>query len=293
VNDKVQLQKVETWFDPLEMFRQIAPKGIVNKQVVASATDFAPAMEEEQIPGFNSNMTPKFESKGSGSGERPLHNEDSGTVAASSAQNTGSVGSKHGTKRGFTSEESSTIDRTTSSDVANQSKNTTSSAHQEANQDPRSVHHGNILSSPKQAPSPLTEQTINDQGHNLDQPPMTDSTASTSHSQNHTLPTTLLPSPPSAVHADEAQVQLSNFTAGACPFFTGPVPFGGAMQAATDDSRKVKEQRDSDEVGAAELVDKVGLGVASASAEGSNETNETREEMGTIEQREREGMNKE
>lgn len=33
VDDQVRLQKVETWFDPLEMFRQIAPNGIVNKEV--------------------------------------------------------------------------------------------------------------------------------------------------------------------------------------------------------------------------------------------------------------------
>lgn len=29
VNDKVQLQAVETWFDPMEMFRQIAAKHTV------------------------------------------------------------------------------------------------------------------------------------------------------------------------------------------------------------------------------------------------------------------------
>ena len=34
MNEKLQLQGVETWFDPLEMFRQIAPKGVVNKEVV-------------------------------------------------------------------------------------------------------------------------------------------------------------------------------------------------------------------------------------------------------------------
>jgi hypothetical protein len=34
VNEAVQLQSVETWFDPLEMFRQIAPNGIVNKAIV-------------------------------------------------------------------------------------------------------------------------------------------------------------------------------------------------------------------------------------------------------------------
>lgn len=33
VDDQVRLQKVETWFDPLEMFRQIAPNGVVNKEV--------------------------------------------------------------------------------------------------------------------------------------------------------------------------------------------------------------------------------------------------------------------
>lgn len=39
VDDRVRLQKVETWFDPLEMFRQIAPNGIVNKVPRTSADD--------------------------------------------------------------------------------------------------------------------------------------------------------------------------------------------------------------------------------------------------------------
>ncbi|KAL9059353.1 MAG: hypothetical protein Q9162_001222 [Coniocarpon cinnabarinum] len=34
VDDKVRVKKLETWFDPLEMFRQIAPNGIVNKETV-------------------------------------------------------------------------------------------------------------------------------------------------------------------------------------------------------------------------------------------------------------------
>lgn len=33
VDDKVRLQAVETWFDPLEMFRQIAPSGEVTRTV--------------------------------------------------------------------------------------------------------------------------------------------------------------------------------------------------------------------------------------------------------------------
>jgi len=35
VDDKVRLRKVETWFDPMEMFRQIAPKGVINKEIVS------------------------------------------------------------------------------------------------------------------------------------------------------------------------------------------------------------------------------------------------------------------
>lgn len=34
VDEKVRLQAVDTYFDPLDMFRQIAPNGIVNKQAV-------------------------------------------------------------------------------------------------------------------------------------------------------------------------------------------------------------------------------------------------------------------
>lgn len=34
VNDKLQLQDVRTWFDPMDMFRQIAPRGVVRKDVV-------------------------------------------------------------------------------------------------------------------------------------------------------------------------------------------------------------------------------------------------------------------
>jgi hypothetical protein len=52
VNDKVQLQSVRTWFDPMDMFRQIAPDGIVKKEDVdkslapADALD-APAKDAE------------------------------------------------------------------------------------------------------------------------------------------------------------------------------------------------------------------------------------------------------
>jgi hypothetical protein len=37
LSDKHQVTKLETWFDPVEMFRQIAPEGIVKKEVAAAA----------------------------------------------------------------------------------------------------------------------------------------------------------------------------------------------------------------------------------------------------------------
>ena len=55
VDDKVRLQKVETWFDPLEMFRQIAPNGIVNKEIVplekTAEVEKTTAPEETAAPG--------------------------------------------------------------------------------------------------------------------------------------------------------------------------------------------------------------------------------------------------
>lgn len=37
LTDKYQVTKLETWFDPVEMFRQIAPEGILRKDVAAAA----------------------------------------------------------------------------------------------------------------------------------------------------------------------------------------------------------------------------------------------------------------
>ena len=46
MNEHVQLRKVETWFDPLDMFRQIAPHGIVHA---------APEEETESSGGTGGN----------------------------------------------------------------------------------------------------------------------------------------------------------------------------------------------------------------------------------------------
>ncbi|GAB7348150.1 hypothetical protein MBLNU459_g6166t1 [Dothideomycetes sp. NU459] len=50
VDDKVRLQAVDTYFDPLDMFRQIAPYGVVNKQVInqkVHVNDKAAALDDQ------------------------------------------------------------------------------------------------------------------------------------------------------------------------------------------------------------------------------------------------------
>ncbi|PNS14587.1 hypothetical protein CAC42_2644 [Sphaceloma murrayae] len=42
VNDKVQLQSVDTYFDPMTMFKQIAPEGIVNLEPVPKGSKISP-----------------------------------------------------------------------------------------------------------------------------------------------------------------------------------------------------------------------------------------------------------
>lgn len=45
VDDKLRLQDVDTYFDPLEMFRQIAPQGIINREAVDVRVDRSAAMD--------------------------------------------------------------------------------------------------------------------------------------------------------------------------------------------------------------------------------------------------------
>jgi hypothetical protein len=37
LSDKFQVTKLKTWFDPIDMFRQILPDGVVNKEMAAAA----------------------------------------------------------------------------------------------------------------------------------------------------------------------------------------------------------------------------------------------------------------
>lgn len=50
VDEKVRLQRVETWFDPMEMFRQIAPKGVVNKEIGSEKEKAGDEEDEESKP---------------------------------------------------------------------------------------------------------------------------------------------------------------------------------------------------------------------------------------------------
>lgn len=52
VDDKVRLQSVDTWFDPLEMFRQIAPHGVVNKETMNRNVDKSDALDPV-VPDMN------------------------------------------------------------------------------------------------------------------------------------------------------------------------------------------------------------------------------------------------
>jgi hypothetical protein len=50
VDEAVRLQAVDTWFDPLEMFRQIAPGGIVNKQIMNRKVEPEHALDTAELP---------------------------------------------------------------------------------------------------------------------------------------------------------------------------------------------------------------------------------------------------
>lgn len=49
VDEAVRLQAVDTWFDPLEMFRQIAPGGIVNKQIMNRKVELEHALDTAEL----------------------------------------------------------------------------------------------------------------------------------------------------------------------------------------------------------------------------------------------------
>ena len=74
VDDKVRLQNVQTWFDPLEMFRQIAPNGVVNKESIPKMVSITLDDEDQTTEG------PKASQDISDSGKELLGLQLDGTV---------------------------------------------------------------------------------------------------------------------------------------------------------------------------------------------------------------------
>ncbi|KAH9214439.1 hypothetical protein DL95DRAFT_435921 [Leptodontidium sp. 2 PMI_412] len=79
VDDKVRLQSVETWFDPMEMFRQIAPTGDVTKTTATpnSGEDITTQLHGEEVVPVEEVQN----SAGSGS-MAAAHEEMSGATSA-------------------------------------------------------------------------------------------------------------------------------------------------------------------------------------------------------------------
>lgn len=63
VDDQARIQKIETWFDPLEMFRQIAPNGIVTMEKITTLLD--------------GNEAPVSKNESSQGGQDPISSEES------------------------------------------------------------------------------------------------------------------------------------------------------------------------------------------------------------------------
>lgn len=51
VDDKVRLQAVETWYDPLAMFRQMTPSGEMERGVLPMGTDITTRLHGEEESG--------------------------------------------------------------------------------------------------------------------------------------------------------------------------------------------------------------------------------------------------
>jgi hypothetical protein len=66
VNDKVQLQDVRVWYDPLDMFRQIAPDGVVKKDVVDKKLSPDEALEAQTEGADDKTLSAELEGKVAG-----------------------------------------------------------------------------------------------------------------------------------------------------------------------------------------------------------------------------------
>lgn len=75
VDDQARIQKVETWFDPLEMFRQIAPDGIVTREKII------PQLDGNKAPWSNNVSSQSEQGPASSEEEAAKENDQQGNAA--------------------------------------------------------------------------------------------------------------------------------------------------------------------------------------------------------------------
>lgn len=92
VDDKVRLQDLQTWMDPLEMFRQIAPGGIVNKTTMNRKVDKEAALDEPAETDSKAAPERQDEDKSFSEAARPRHVlESTGKAASAPVLHVGTV----------------------------------------------------------------------------------------------------------------------------------------------------------------------------------------------------------
>lgn len=89
VDDKVRLQAVDTWMDPLSMFRQIAPYGIVNKGPMSTELGKADALDNGQTSEHDRSSNGNRQIEEHASHQRPeevieQHSQTSGSKSVDS-----------------------------------------------------------------------------------------------------------------------------------------------------------------------------------------------------------------
>ncbi|KXT10871.1 hypothetical protein AC579_8991 [Pseudocercospora musae] len=87
VDDQVRLQAIQTWMDPLDMFRQIAPHGVVNKEVMNRNLDMVDALDvgpgEQETKEESSSSSPK---PAAGADNQPVSSTQTNTISTDDTQ---------------------------------------------------------------------------------------------------------------------------------------------------------------------------------------------------------------
>ncbi len=88
VDENVRVQTLDTWFDPLEMFRQITPNGIVNKKIVLNKSELHVEEGTNKDGGSGAKHNGTNGTNGTGNLERSLEEPGAGKTNAETHKNT-------------------------------------------------------------------------------------------------------------------------------------------------------------------------------------------------------------